>query len=953
MVGRRRRDAEPTVVAHGNSLIASAAQVTARRLRSKTMAEQQGWQQEGWEFYDTIGELRYAVDWIGRALSRATLTPCRVPARGEQPEVLEEQDTPIAHEVLEAFAGGTSGQSQLLHRLAVHLSVPGDSYLVGEDELDANGVPTGEQAWRVRSTEEVTVRADDILIDDGSGPKALPDTALVLRVWAPHPRRYWEADSAVRAVLPVLRQIAGFGKHIDATVDSRLAGAGLLVVPNEVSFVRGPEASEEEGDDQFMSDLIDAMVSPITDRDSAAAVVPVLIKVPGEHVDKVKHLSFGTQFDSSLEALLDKAIRRLALGLNLPPEVLLGMAESNHWCLTEGAEVFTRRGWTNRPQIGDEALSLDHETGQATWRPVVDLYEAEVIDEPMRQLRSRTHESTTTLHHRWPTLTPWGARRWRTSAELSATDGITTGAPCRDLPEQPKWSDALVEVAAWFWTEGNIGQSVSIAQSHTVNPGRVARIRAALSACFGSDGFTEYIQRNETSHGGPVTVFRLRAWAGRELLQIAPGKRVLPEFIDALTLAQLRLFIDTSCEGDGHHWRTGERDIWQRDPEALDAYERACILAGYAVSRQAGHDGGTVVRALRTTRVVPVKAAEQAERSGVGGATDEVIAYSGRVWCPVVDGTSSFLAREAGRTFYTGNSAWQIDEASLKLHVQPLLSLICDALTEGYYRPALRAAGVADPEAYMVWFDTTELQLRPNRSTEAKVLFDSFAIDFQALRESSGFEDSDAPSADELRAMILLRAASSGQLDAPMLKALLMSSSGALPGVQGQESDEPETALQEAIAAVDAAVPAVGPPAPAPVPPDPAAPPGSAPPATIPTQRGALTAAARPGDGLLDAAEVLVLRALERAGNKRRSRADAAAMADIPEYETHRHLTVTLGDADRLLAGAWSLVGPTARRHGVQALALQDALNLFTRELLLAGASYDRGALGEWLAATL
>ena len=67
--------------------------------------------------------------------------------------------------------------------------------------------------------------------------------------------------------------------HISAQVDSRLAGAGILLVPT--SATRGfkeaaglPENSEQ---DPFTEALMDAMITPITDRSSAAAVVPLLV----------------------------------------------------------------------------------------------------------------------------------------------------------------------------------------------------------------------------------------------------------------------------------------------------------------------------------------------------------------------------------------------------------------------------------------------------------------------------------------------------------------------------------------------------------------------------------------------------------------------------------------------------------------------------------------------------
>jgi hypothetical protein len=251
--------------------------------------------------------------------------------------------------------------------------------------------------------------------------------------------------------------------------------------------------------------------------------------------------------------------------------------------------------------IGDEVLALNHETGLSEWRIVTDRYDADVVDEPMRLLESRTHSSLTTMHHRWPTVTRDGHRRWVTTEQMGTNDRITTGAPCVDVPKIAKFSDALVEILGWFWTEGNVGASTTIAQSHTANPDKVARIRAALSAEFGGDGFTEAIQRNDSSFGGPITVFRLRSRAAAVLADLAPGKRIADWVIDSFTAAQLHLFIDVSCMGDGHHWKTGERDIWQRDPLALDAFERACVLAGYGVSRQPGHDSGTVVRAFDTS----------------------------------------------------------------------------------------------------------------------------------------------------------------------------------------------------------------------------------------------------------------------------------------------------------------------------------------------------------------
>jgi hypothetical protein len=80
------------------------------------------------------------------------------------------------------------------------------------------------------------------------------------------------------------------------------------------------------------------MTTPLIDRGSAAAVVPLVVKVPGELVDKMKHLTFDTPFDDRVQALLDQAIKRLALGLDIPPEILTGTSAMNHWGAWQVAE---------------------------------------------------------------------------------------------------------------------------------------------------------------------------------------------------------------------------------------------------------------------------------------------------------------------------------------------------------------------------------------------------------------------------------------------------------------------------------------------------------------------------------------------------------------------------------------------------------------------------------------
>jgi len=82
------------------------------------------------------------------------------------------------------------------------------------------------------------------------------------------------------------------------------------------------------------------MLTPITDRSSASAVVPLVLTVPDEVTDKFNHITFDKQLDSEARAMREEAIKRFALGADAPPELLTGNADMNHW-----------NGWLTREDV--------------------------------------------------------------------------------------------------------------------------------------------------------------------------------------------------------------------------------------------------------------------------------------------------------------------------------------------------------------------------------------------------------------------------------------------------------------------------------------------------------------------------------------------------------------------------------------------------------------------------
>lgn len=330
----------PTSRVRSNTLVASAAVLTAKR---DALAPPEAWQAELWERYDDTPELRFGVGWLANALSRVRLyvgrwsdagdTPMRIDLSGDAPTPATAVER-AAVDVLAQLCEGPTGQAQMMAEFATHLSLPGVGYLVG---IPRTELPRDE--WLVLSQDEIGTQPTPgvgngwgwtrRVGDSDRDVELLPADTLVVRVWRPHKRRHWTPDSPARAQIPVLRELSLLTAHVEASATSRLAGAGILLLPTELTFPVSEHNAEAE--DPFLAEFIEVTTKPIKDRGSASAVVPYPLRVPGEFVDKVKHLSFATPLDEKAIALREEAIRRFATGMDLPAEVVLGLGDSNHW----------------------------------------------------------------------------------------------------------------------------------------------------------------------------------------------------------------------------------------------------------------------------------------------------------------------------------------------------------------------------------------------------------------------------------------------------------------------------------------------------------------------------------------------------------------------------------------------------------------------------------------------
>lgn len=315
------------------SLVAAAKTYGGKRSKVKAGDSKnpgEAWQRAGWEFYDLIPEFHQGCSITGALLSRASLVVMERDGKGWKPT-----ENPYAIAALEQLYGGPEGQPEMLRKLGLHFAVAGEGWVIGPQdsrEADADEWMVASPIALTRTGQTWKVNKEDVT------------DKLKIRVWREHPVDSTLADSPTRAILSVLSELNQLGKRVAAQIDSRLTGAGLLLLPSETEFPAGPtrqlNVGEIEqardaiaaGDAQGLADLLlETAQLSIQNPESAEAQIPIIATAPGEYIDKAKLLTFWSELDKIAPKLREELIRRLANGLDIPPEVLLGTAGSNHW----------------------------------------------------------------------------------------------------------------------------------------------------------------------------------------------------------------------------------------------------------------------------------------------------------------------------------------------------------------------------------------------------------------------------------------------------------------------------------------------------------------------------------------------------------------------------------------------------------------------------------------------
>lgn len=307
------------------------------------------WQEDAFSYAETIEPVGYVAHLTANTISACDLTVGWVDdddaiQTGDQIDSRVAKEAVAARTALRALKGPIGGLDEIMRRAGLLLTVAGEFYLLGSPVDMAN-----EEAgvwWEVlspieispaRSTGERSKRNRD-----GVGPSDLdPDKHYLARVHRSDGRYSDRADCALRRCLDTCRELAMLAQMMEAIITTRLP-MGLLLMPTEMRH-RSPlqrmavdvgNTDDEivaEEEPEFVDRLVEHLSAPIEDLRSAASFVPIVVEAHPDDLREIRVVDLSKDLDSYASTLRAEMIRRLAIGLDIPPEVLEGKGGLNHW----------------------------------------------------------------------------------------------------------------------------------------------------------------------------------------------------------------------------------------------------------------------------------------------------------------------------------------------------------------------------------------------------------------------------------------------------------------------------------------------------------------------------------------------------------------------------------------------------------------------------------------------
>lgn len=272
-------------------------------------------------------------------------------------------------------------------------------------------------------------------------------------------------------------------------------------------------------------------------------------------------------------------------------------------------------------------------------------------------------------------------------------------------------------------------------------------------------------------------------------------------------------------------------------------------------------------------------------------------------------------------------SAWQVEESTYKIFIEPLLKVIGDTLTEHWFRPALIALGMTPEQAegFELGWDTTSIVARPDDTENLRDLHDRILISDEYMLTENGIPADAMPDEEErtrrLLEKIILSGATATLLSDPNVAGAIglgIEVSPLAAGVQAEVTAGGELEAPE---------------------PEPRA---------LPATQGQEPAAEDVPEGLVAAAELIVYDALSRAGGRLLTNQNRGQFKSTPRHELHT--VIETDQLHSLMEGSFEFTDQVAVAFGVDPERFRRRVRSYVEHRLEHGWKHDRNTLRGYLA---
>ncbi len=290
------------------------------------------WQREAYRQVNICGEARYAATLFANIAARAEIGV-------SEPNTLQRRPVWVNSgpeaEVFAELAPSVRERAKLVRDFMAHFVIAGECYLIARPRVATDPDPSSEgPIWEVVAVTELQRIGDEWKVrHDNNNYITLTKDDPVIRIWNPDPENRREAWSPFRSLLPTLREIEWFTKHIFTQIQSRLMSSGVWFIPDDITFPKPPPDMVAGGAEaiagmneaeQFMLSLAVSSTRLMEGDEVAFPTVVMADPKALESVDQRKLIQFWSEIDDKAMILRSDAVRRFSLGMDLPPEQILG-----------------------------------------------------------------------------------------------------------------------------------------------------------------------------------------------------------------------------------------------------------------------------------------------------------------------------------------------------------------------------------------------------------------------------------------------------------------------------------------------------------------------------------------------------------------------------------------------------------------------------------------------------